>query len=402
MVTEWPPFNRGMEQNETTSKAPEPQTDIELTRPQEGRLLAGVAQGLANRFDIPVWVPRALFIIFCFFGGLGIVLYAAGWALTRAEEDIDTPAQRFLANASTTRSWIGIALVFLAVLILLDSFTFISGEIVWALGLLVIGALLYTGDLPRLLGKSPDRNGAEPVQVADRDSPVAESETPASISESTGGEPPTQPATPAPRKPKDKSKLGRLTIGLMLLGMGILAVVANTTDLVQPHPRHYMALAVTTLGLGLIVGTLVGRARGLILLAIFLLPTLLVSPVFEWDWTSDNFDRNVLVESFDDLEVSYSIEVGSLKIDLTQLPWDGEEISLSARVDAGNIEVLVPDDVGITGSASVELGRVAGPDGQSVSGFGDPSITFSIPGSEGNIELDLAVDVGNIDVRVRG
>ena len=147
----------------------------------------------------------------------------------------------------------------------------------------------------------------------------------------------------------------------MLLGMGILAVVANTTDLVQPQPRHYMALAVTILGLGLIVGTLAGRARGLILLAIVLIPTLLVSPVFEWDWTSDNFDRNVLVESFDDLEVSYSIEVGSLKIDLTQLPWDGEEISLSARVDAGNSEVLVPDDVGITGSASVELGRVAGP-----------------------------------------
>ena len=39
------------------------------------------SQGLANRYDIPVWVPRVLFIISAFFGGLGLALYAAGWAL---------------------------------------------------------------------------------------------------------------------------------------------------------------------------------------------------------------------------------------------------------------------------------------------------------------------------------
>ena len=365
-------------------------------------MIAGVAQGLANRFDVPVWVPRVFFVIGAFFGGLGIVLYGAGWALMRSEEETETPAQRFLANASTTRSWIGIALVFIGVLILLDNFTFLSGEIVWAVGLLVVGVLLYTGDLPRLLGKSDDKKEAERVEAADTIPTVTETTTPSGGSPANDGEPPTPIATPPARKPKEKSLLGRLTIGLMLLGAGILAVVANTTDLVRAEPRHYLALAVTILGLGLIVGALAGRARWLILLGMVLLPTLLFSPVFEWDWTSDNFDRTVVVESFDQLEEAYSINVGSLVIDLTHLPWEGKEISLSARVDAGNIEVLVPHDVGITGTASVEVGRVGGPDGHSVSGLGDPNITFNIPGSAGNVDLDLAVDVGNIDVRVRG
>ena len=368
-------------------------------------MLAGVAQGLANRFEVPVWVPRVFFIIFAFFGGLGIVLYGAGWALMRSEEETESPAQRFLSNASTTRSWIGIALVFLAVLILLDNFTFLSGGIIWAVGLLVVGALLYTGDLPRLLGKSRDRNGTEPVPAADSAITAAEAETPSGSSPSDGGAPPTPTSpiiSPPTRKPKQVSFLGRLTIGLMLLGTGILAIVANTTDLVQPEPRHYLALAVTILGLGLIVGALAGRARWLILLGVVLIPTLLFSPVFEWDWTSDNFDRTVVVESFDQLEEAYSMNVGSLVIDLTDVPWQGEEISLAARVDAGNIQVLVPHDVGITGTASVEIGRVAGPDGHSVSGLGDPNITFNIPGSAGNVDLDLVVDVGNIDVRVRG
>ena len=394
-----------MEQNETTIEAPAPQTTDELVRPQNGRMIAGVAQGLANRFDVPVWVPRALFVISAFFGGLGIVLYGAGWALMRSEEETESPAQRFFAHASTARSWIGIALVFLAVLLLLDNFTFVSGAIVWPLGLLVVGALLYRGDLPRLLGRSDDENGTEPAAAADTTNTATDTETPSESSPPAGGEPPTPtPPILRPRaeKPKEKSFLGRLTIGLMVLGAGILAVVANTTDLVQPEPRHYLALAVTILGLSLIVGAIAGRARWLILIGVILVPTLLFSPVFEWDWTSNGFNRTVVVRSFDELQNVYSIEVGRLEIDLTHLAWEGEEISVAARVDAGNIEVLVPHDVGITGTASVDIGRVAGPDGHSVSGLGDPNITFNIPGSDGNVDLDLTVDVGNIDVRVRG
>ena len=69
-----------MEQSKQTTTAEPPEQTIngsELVRPQEGRVLAGVSQGLANRYQLPVWVPRAFFVVCAFFGGLGVALYAA-------------------------------------------------------------------------------------------------------------------------------------------------------------------------------------------------------------------------------------------------------------------------------------------------------------------------------------
>lgn len=158
-----------------------------------------------------------------------------------------------------------------------------------------------------------------------------------------------------------------------------------------------MALAVTILGIGLIVGAFAGRARWLILVGVLLIPTLLFTPVFEWDWTSDSFDQSVVVTSFEELEDSYAIDIGTLEIDLTELDWNGEEIELTVQVDAGNITVWVPNDVAIVGFAAVDVGRVGAP-GRESTGIGHPSLEFDRPGSNGEVFLDLQVDVGNIDV----
>lgn len=58
-----------MEQSNANTEAPEPQVVTrELVRPREGRMVAGVAQGLANRFDIPVVLIRVAFAILTFWG----------------------------------------------------------------------------------------------------------------------------------------------------------------------------------------------------------------------------------------------------------------------------------------------------------------------------------------------
>ncbi len=161
-----------------------------------------------------------------------------------------------------------------------------------------------------------------------------------------------------------------------------------------------MALAVTILGLGLLVGSVVGRARWLIIVGAFLVPTLLFSPAFEYDWESDNFDVFVTPTEFDEIAPSYTIDAGNLVIDLTELDWDGELVELDASVDVGNLEVRVPDGVALDGAASVDVGRVGGPNGESW-GFGEPSITFDEPGDLGMVVLDLEVNVGNINVFTR-
>jgi phage shock protein PspC (stress-responsive transcriptional regulator) len=401
-----------MEQtNINTEAGPPPVIVRELTRPRAGRVVAGVAQGLANRYDVPVLLLRIVFVALVFAGGLGLALYGAGWFLIRSEDEADTPAERLFSGASTSRAWIGLGLILLAALILLDNFTFLSTGMIWAVGLLVVGVLLYTGDLPRLV-KGPDGPADDDKEGVQRmttstETPVASglvTETPSGTG-SGGGAPPTPTPTPPvlpppPAKPRESSYLGRITIGVVLIGLGILAILDNIPGIpIEPQPRHYVALAVTILGVGLIVGGFVGRARWLIIPAAILIPTVLFSPAFEYEWNSENFDRSYAPDSFDELESGYTQEVGNLVIDLSDLPWDGEEIDLAASVDAGNLEIILPPGVGLEGEATVDVGRVAA-FGRESSGLGGPGLTFDNPGPEGTVVLDAEVDLGNIDIHL--
>jgi len=247
------------------------------------------------------------------------------------------------------------------------------------------------------------------------ETPVAEtaaSETAAPVAPSGPGDagdavPPTPTPTPPilpppPPKPKETSYLGRITIGLVLVSLGVLAILDNIPGIpIEPQPRHYIALATVVVGLGLIVGGFIGRARWLILIGALLVPTLLFSPVFEYEWNTDEFDRTVSPDTFTELEDSYALEVGNLVIDLTDLPWDGETVDLVARVDAGNIEIWIPPGVGLEGEASVDVGHV-GAFGRESSGLGGPTLEFDTPGPAGTVVLDATVDLGNIDIQIVG
>jgi phage shock protein PspC (stress-responsive transcriptional regulator) len=397
-----------MEQTNTTDAPEAPVIIRELVRPREGRILAGVAQGFANRYDVPVLLIRVLFVLLTFAGGLGVALYAAGWFLIRSDDEADTPAQRIFSGASTSRSWLGIGLVFLAILILLDNFTFLSTGIVWSVGLLVVGVLLYTGDLPRLVRNQGDNEQEGVQQMTTTETPtttLVQTDTPSGPGDAGGAVPPTPTPTPPvlpppPPKPKETSYLGRITIGVVLVSLGVLAILDNIPGLpIEPQPRHYIALATLVVGLGLMVGGFVGRARWLILIGALLVPTLLFSPVFEYNWNTDEFDRTVSPDTFAELEESYTQDVGNLVVDLTDLPWDGETVDLTVAVDAGNIEIWIPPGVGLEGEASVDVGHV-GAFGRESSGFGNPSLQFDNPGPAGTVVLDAAVDLGNIDIQV--
>lgn len=51
----------------------------EWTRARDGRRIAGVCRGLANRFHVPVAALRLLFLGSILFGGWGILAYVALW-----------------------------------------------------------------------------------------------------------------------------------------------------------------------------------------------------------------------------------------------------------------------------------------------------------------------------------
>ena len=52
-----------------------------LTRSTSDRMIAGVAGGLADYFGLDPVLVRVLFVALAIFGGGGIILYIACWAL---------------------------------------------------------------------------------------------------------------------------------------------------------------------------------------------------------------------------------------------------------------------------------------------------------------------------------
>ena len=61
-------------------------------------MLAGVASGLADYFDIDPTLVRIGFVVLALFGGLAVPLYLAGWLLIPEEEADRSVAEELLAR----------------------------------------------------------------------------------------------------------------------------------------------------------------------------------------------------------------------------------------------------------------------------------------------------------------
>lgn len=368
-------------------------------------MLAGVARGIAENFGISDWIPRVFFVITAFMGGFGVVLYAAGWAFIRSEDEAQSPAERFFSGASTSRAWLGVGLIVIAGMIVLARFTFLTGEVIWAGALLVVGLLLYLGYIPGRRsrgGPSESKEGVQRMTTTDTDTTVPVNNGDSDDSPAGGSipRPPTPPPTPParpPTQPREGSVLGRITLGVTAIGLGVLAILDNLDALaIDAQPYHYLALAVTIIGVGLLVGAFAGRARWLILVLALLIPTLIFSPFFRSE--TRRADLRVRPATFSELDTSYDLDVGQLVIDLTDLPWNGQEIDLDANVDVGSVVIRLPEDVGIDGSANVDIGQVSDRERTSA-GIGNPQLEWNESGSDGTVMLDAHVSLGEIEIK---
>ena len=71
---------------------PEQMRDLgRLRRSVHDRHIAGVAGGLARHLDIDPIIVRVALVVLVFFGGSGLLLYAAGWLLVPEEGTDDQP-----------------------------------------------------------------------------------------------------------------------------------------------------------------------------------------------------------------------------------------------------------------------------------------------------------------------
>ena len=58
---------------------------VRLRRPHEGRIVGGVAAGIAEYLAVDVAVVRVAFVVLTFLGGVGVPAYLAAWLLVPDE-----------------------------------------------------------------------------------------------------------------------------------------------------------------------------------------------------------------------------------------------------------------------------------------------------------------------------
>ena len=362
-----------------------------LRRSATDRKVAGVAGGLARHLDIDPVILRVAFVVLTFFGGAGLILYAAFWALV-PEEDHERAAVDLDERSRT------VALVALAVIAALALIGDSWGAFWFPWPLVVIAAVAGVIWLSVGTRRSDPTTPPPPPEV----DPETGEPLPPAAAGWTGG-PTTAYPVPAPR-PRDPRKRGPVlfwfTLLLIAVAEGVLGIVDAAGAPVADSA--YPALATGVIATMLVVGSFVGRAGGLI--ALGLIASLgLVGATAADRWDGDRFEYHPT--SGQQVQDTYTMDTGSLVLDLTDLDdvgdLDGRTVELRGNV--GEILVRVPDDVNVTTDA-----RIDGPggydlyDGLYTGGGFDSQRTadWRSAADDPTLTLDADLEVGQITVEL--
>jgi hypothetical protein len=199
-----------------------------------------------------------------------------------------------------------------------------------------------------------------------------------------------------------------MTLGVALLAVGFAAVLDQWTSIDMTVGR-YLALVLLVLGGGLVVGAWLGRARWLIVLGILLIPFVMAASLISVPLTGGSGARSIRPATVSEIQPSYRLVAGELRIDLSRTDLTGQSVPVIASVAFGRLVVVVPETVTVVIHARVGAGVILvssdppHPLDREVDGV---NATFDTtyegsPGAGGgadSVTLDLGVAYGVINV----
>lgn len=372
--------------------------------------MAGVAGGLGDYTGVDPVLFRVLFAVLTVFGGAGILLYLLGWLFLPAADQPVSPVESLIGRGGTGRRAgdILLALV-LVVLGLVLAGILASGDAGDVLvGLAVVGGLVLLirnlderrgGRPPVAPPPPPPASPAayQPYETYPAYDPSRPAAMPTGGGTATAVAPEPFPVAPPPRR--ERSILGRLTLSAMLVVLGVAAAL-DAGNAIQPDARHYLALAVGVLGLGLLVGAVRGRSRGLIWLGIPLTVALVAVGTAEASLEGGTGEREYRPVSVADIQDEYRVGAGRVSLDLTGLDLTEQDVRTRVSAGIGDVEVRVPRDVDVTVVGDTGLGE-AEIFGETYEGDSpDPEVVSLGPDGAGGgtLRLELEVGVGQLEV----
>jgi phage shock protein PspC (stress-responsive transcriptional regulator) len=362
----------------------------------------GVAKGLADYTGAPVGVLRLTFFLLSFAGGLGLFAYLAAAALIPKVGEVNSLGDR-ISGGRPDRLLAAIAGIAVA------AYAFFNGGSFDLLAVAVLasaGYYLWTKDRPA--GPRPIAAGgsAWPQPVANthltasqpnQDAPDWQTWKPdVDVHDDYGLVPPppyVPPSLPVPaRVPAVARKRG--------WGWASLAASIGTMVVLSPFANVFTVLfgGFIVLLVGFVVGLFARRPSWALLLPLLGLLTLL--PFARWYSNADvplNGKSGELILTAVDVNgdsAERALSAGHIEVDLR-----GANVGqLKYRIGAGQIEVLVPSNVGYDLRSKVSLGniRIAG---QVTAGTGVTMNRTEKPdGALRIVALDLEVGIGDITI----
>lgn len=396
----------------TTQPGPPPYPPItSLRRSRTDRKIGGVAGGLGRYAGIDPLIIRILFVVLTIFGGSGLLLYALGWLLIPADGENESEGQRLLAGRSTRK----VTAIIAVLVVVIGSMLVFGAALDTGPGLGGLAVLVVIGAAAYALLRNGRRSGpAQPQQYGPVPPPASAATTVGEYGQTAGTaytaaaseQPPPYWATPVqpppPPAPRERSPLGRITVSVALIVVGLMVGwnwIARPADDFRPVAVVGTALAVVATGL--LVGAFAGRARGLIVLGIVL--TLATAGTAQADRRLDGGvgDRTWRPTTASAAEREHRLGIGDARLDLTALP-PGSKVDVTARVGVGALVIYVPSDArvvaeGHVGAGSLKLLDRPSKDGTDLNGSttegpaADPGVTA--------ITIDAEVGLGQLEVR---
>ncbi|HYH30723.1 MAG TPA: PspC domain-containing protein [Pseudonocardia sp.] len=387
-------------------------------RPLRDRQVAGVAAGIAHRYDIDPVLVRVGFVVAAF-AGIGAALYVAGWILLPNE-----PADPAAPPPSRPRGYLVIGLAIAAALTVGTLFGGRGPDVL--LPLLTVAGLLYLlhrsrggrgtpaatagpAEAPTVSTAAPEPGGASPAagSVAPATPPAWDPLGAAPFAWDLP-EPSPAPAPPPPRTPP----VTPVTLGLALIAGSATAVIMMLTGgLTLAGLPVLLGVVLAVLGVGLVVGAFLRTGRGLIPFALVLCAltwSVVAAPLDRWQGNGWG-ELRAAPTTVAALEPSYRRTAGEIDLDLRELdlsvPPDGNPspVRTSVSLGAGDVLVQVPRAADVTLTSSIGVGDLSYGDRQE-SGPGARLQVVDDLGSDGvrsgrPLVIDIEAGAGDVEVR---
>jgi phage shock protein PspC (stress-responsive transcriptional regulator) len=370
-----------------------------LVRRRQGRMIAGVCQGIADHFHIDPLLVRIGFVVTTFFGGAGGIAYVAAWVLIPEEDERTSIGERVIREHRWGRI-VGIVLICIAISSLARPLWWFHGGTVFAV-LLIVGGLF-------LLSPGGFDRGDEPAPTTPPPSPPPPPAPPATalLDEPPGPPPPSSPSpppppspeSPPPRRRRRRGGIGSLTLGLLFVGGGAVGLTLAAGNSIEP--TYVFAVGLIIVGAALVISTWLGRSYILIPIGVLLVGLMSVSTLIDVPFTGGVGDKEVTPFALADLQDEYHLGIGELRLDLTHVPFDRSTTRhVKATVGVGHLVVRLPRNAVVELHGHAGMGEVQFLDDHDGGIRVDRDLTLSAPGENApHIVIDAEVGIGQVEV----